>query len=259
MIEDRGEPRLATVEVAGCSLTTTTWGGGRASVVLLHDGLGSIAQWRSLPAALAERTGRTVLAYDRAGHGHSTPSPNGPWPVDWLHREAGVLSALLATVDAVNRPVLVGHSDGGSIAAIHAAAVPANCGTLALLAAHSWVEPVTVAEIARLRERPEGVVGRLQRFHRRADLLFEAWSGVWVSEQFASWDIRPHLHAVTAPTLVLQGERDEYASPTHALETAVAVGDHASCRLLPGVGHLLHHEAPEQILELLTGFVTAAA
>lgn len=254
VIAGSGEPTVAIVEVAGHRLTTATWGHGPVDVVLLHDGLGSIGQWRSLPGALAERTARTVLAYDRAGHADSTPRPIGPWPADWLHREATVLGALLDTVGAV-RPALVGHSDGGSIAAIHAAAQPDACGALALLAAHSWVEPMTVEEIARLREDPGPVVERLGRFHPRADLLFEAWSGVWVSESFARWDIRPRLHAITAPTLVLQGTHDEYAPADHASETSASVGDNSRCHLLPGVGHLLHREAPELVLDLLTTFL----
>jgi pimeloyl-ACP methyl ester carboxylesterase len=250
------EPRAVTVDVGGRRLTTASWGDGIPAIVLLHDGLGSIAQWRSVPAELARRTGRTVLAYDRAGHGESTPTPNGPWPPDWLHREAVVLGSLLDAV-AADRPTLVGHSDGGSIAAIHAASSPATCGPLVLLASHAWVEPVTVDAITRLRVRPEEVLRRLERFHARADLLFEAWSGVWVSEDFARWDIRPDLHAITMPTLVVQGRRDEYATEAHAVETSAAIGDNAECHLLPGLGHLLHHEAPDAVIDLVAGFAAA--
>ena len=224
---------------------------------MLHDGLGSIAQWRSVPADLARRTGRPVLAYDRAGHGRSTPTPTGAWPADWLHREAVVLADLIDAVGASD-PVLVGHSDGGSIAAIHAATTPSHT-RLALLAAHSWVEPITVDEIARLRARPDGVVRRLRRYHAAADALFEAWSGVWTGDEFAAWDIRPRLGAISAPTLVVQGARDEYATDRHAVETAAAIGANAECRLLPGLGHLLHHEAPEQVGELLARFIAAGA
>jgi pimeloyl-ACP methyl ester carboxylesterase len=198
-----------------------------------------------------------VLAYDRAGHGESTPWPTGPWPPDWLHREAATLAALIEAVGA-SSPALVGHSDGGSIAAIHAAAAPSACGAVALLAAHTWVETVTVDEIARMRAAPEGIIAGLQRFHARPRALFEAWSGVWVGDEFARWDIRPTLHTISAPALVVQGAADEYATDAHATETSAAIGDNAQCRLLPGLGHVLHHEAPDRVTELIAGFLNAS-
>lgn len=240
--------------VGGRNLTTATWGTGTPDIVMLHDGLGSIAQWRSVPYEVARRTGLTVLAYDRAGHGSSTPRPSGPWPADWLHREAEVLSLLLSRVGAA-QPVLVGHSDGGSIAAILAADQPSSCRQLVLLAAHSWVESVTVDEIARLRATPGPIVGSLGRYHDHPDALFEAWSGVWVGDEFARWDIRPSLSTVAVPTIVAQGVLDEYATPAHAIETSAAIGDNARPVLLPELGHLLPHEAPETVIELVDGFV----
>jgi pimeloyl-ACP methyl ester carboxylesterase len=251
------QPSIDVVEVLGQRLTTATWPGATGmgpDIILLHDGLGSIAQWRSVPAGLAVATGRTVLAYDRAGHGESTPSPTGPWPPDWLHREAEVLAALITAVGA-SAPALVGHSDGGSIAAIHAGTAPTACGAVALLAAHTWVETVTVDEIARMRAAPDRIVTGLQRFHARPAELFEAWSGVWVSDGFAHWDIRPRLHAITAPVLVVQGAADEYATDAHATETSAAIGDNAQCRLLPGLGHVLHHEAPDEVTDLVAAFL----
>ena len=112
---------MTRVEIEGRSLTTQRWGDGPAEIVVLHDGLGSIRQWRDLPAQMHATTGRTVLAYDRAGHGSSTPVPTGPWPADWLHTEAELLAQLLDEV-AVAEPLLVGHSDGGSISLLTAAA-----------------------------------------------------------------------------------------------------------------------------------------
>jgi pimeloyl-ACP methyl ester carboxylesterase len=252
------DPTRHVVDVGGRRLTTATWGDGVPEIVVLHDGLGSIGQWRSVPAELAARSGRTVLAYDRAGHGDSTPTPTGPWPHDWLHREAEVLAALIDRVGAVT-PDLVGHSDGGSIAAILAADAPATSGRLVLLAAHSWVESVTVDEIARMRRQPDDVVRRLRRFHARPEALFEAWSAVWVSDEFAEWDIRPRLHAISAPTLVVQGRRDEYATEAHAVETRTAIGDNAELLLLPDAGHLLHHEASAELVDLVVRFVAVEA
>jgi len=247
------EARVQMVDVEGCRLSTATWGDGPPEIILLHDGLGSIAQWRQVPAALAEAAGRTVMAYDRSGHGVSLPTPDGPWPADWLHREAEILDTLIPTVGAV-RPVLVGHSDGGSIAAIHAAESD-DSGPLVLLAAHSWLEPAAVDEITAMRMRIDDVVPRLGRFHADPAAVFEAWSGVWTSAEFATWDIRPMLRSVSCPTLVLQGGADEFATPEQATLTAAAIGRNAECRLLDGLHHLLHHDAPELIIAMIVEFL----
>lgn len=254
--EHAGQPTTQVVAVGGQQLTTATWGMGAPEIVLLHDGLGSIGQWRSVPAGLANRSGRTVMAYDRAGHGSSIPVPSGPWPADWLHREAEVLAELLRLVGA-RAPVLVGHSDGGSIAAILAAGQPTSCRQLALLAAHTWVETATIREIEHMRATPAPIVSALRRYHDRPEELFEAWSGVWVSEEFATWDVRELVADIAVPTIVIQGDHDEYATDAHAFETSGAIGSNARPVLLPDLGHLLHHEAPEVVTELIARFVDA--
>lgn len=245
--------RMQVVEVDERRLSTATWGQGTPEIIMLHDGLGSITQWRDVPAALAAASGRTVMAYDRAGHGESLPTPQGWWPSDWLHQEAQVLDALILTIGAT-QPALVGHSDGGSIAAIHAAE-RTDHGPVILLAAHSWLEPAAVAEIAGMRARADDVVPRLGRFHSNPAEVFDAWSGVWTSEEFASWDIRPMLHTVSCPTLVLQGTADEFATPEQATLTASAIGGNAECRMLDGLRHLLHHDAPEFVVETIVDFL----
>ena len=251
--EQAGQPTTQVIAVGRQQLTTATWGTGAPEIVMLHDGLGSIAQWRSVPADLANRTGRTVMAYDRAGHGSSTPVPSGPWSADWLHREADVLAEMLLLVGA-REPILVGHSDGGSIAAILAAVQPTSCRQLALLAAHTWVETATIREIERMRATPDPTVSALRRYHDRPEELFEAWSGVWVSEEFARWDIRELVAGIAVPALVIQGDHDEYATDAHAFETSGAIGSNARPVLLPDLGHLLHHQAPDVVTELVAGF-----
>lgn len=247
---------MTRVEIEGRSLTTQRWGDGPAEIVVLHDGLGSIRQWRDLPAQMHATTGRTVLAYDRAGHGSSTPVPTGPWPADWLHTEAELLAQLLDEV-AVAEPLLVGHSDGGSISLLTAAAGRPLRGVVTL-AAHSFVEQVCVDTITDMRATPERWVSGLRRVHQRAAEVFEAWSGVWVSAEFRPWDIRPELGAIPCRTLVVQGIDDEYGTPEQAWSTAAAIGANAACVLLPSVGHLLHHQAPERVVEIVAGFDQAA-
>lgn len=251
-------PRTDTVTVDEAELVTATWGDGPAGIILLHDGLGSIDQWRGIPAAVAEQTGTTVLAYERPGHGRSTPVPSGPWPADWLHSEADRFARFLAVVEVAD-PIIVGHSDGGSIALLHALAIarqPEEPGLrgVVTLAAHSWVEQSCFDAIVNMRAQPDRFVAGLMRNHDAPAELFEAWSGVWVSDEFRPWDIRPRLSAIRCPTLVAQGRLDEYASDAHAIETAAAIGANASHRLLDGVGHLLHHQDPELIVDIVAEF-----
>lgn len=248
-------------------ITVARWGSGPVEIILLHDGLGSIAQWRSIPADLAARTGKGVLAYDRAGHGGSTPTPTGPWPPDWLHREADRFGKLLAElckgsldwgpIEIIN-PLLVGHSDGGSIALLYAAANDLRDGLrvsgVVTLAAHSWVEQRCFDAIAQMRADPGPIITGLSRAHDHPAAVFEAWSGVWVSDEFRPWDIRPLLNTVNCPTLIAQGVEDEYATSAHAVETAAAIGANAEWRLLDGVGHLLHHQDPELVVDVIAGF-----
>ncbi len=249
------EPVMRTVSVGDAHLTTAIWGDGVPDIVLLHDGLGSITQWRSVPAAIAARTGRSVLAYDRAGHGASTPVPNGAHPADWMTREADRLDGILEAVDATH-PLVVGHSDGGTIALLHAIAHRRESRIL-LLAAHSWVEPAAVSEIRRLRGNSAAVIAGLARHHDHPVELFEAWSGAWTSDAFASFDIRDALAAIAVPVHVVQGDADEFATDAQAVETAAAIGESARCSLLPGVRHLIHHDDPDLIVELVEAEMTA--
>ena len=242
--------RRSVVSGSG-QLVVTTWGDGAPEIVMLHDGLGSVSQWRDVPARLHEATGCTVMAYDRAGHGSSTPVPTGAWPADWLHREADVLTELLDAV-AAECPVLVGHSDGGSIALL-AAANGAACRGVVALAAHTFVEQVCVDEIAAMRTTPDRYVAGLRRHHDHPDAVFEAWSGVWTSDEFRPWDVRERLGEIDVPVVVAQGAADEYATDAQALDSAAAIGANARAVLLPGLGHLLHHQAPDQVVGLVCG------
>ena len=243
------------VEVDGSRLRIRTWGEQPPSIVFLHHGLGSVSQWGAVPEQVHRMTGRSVLAYDRSGHGRSTPLPVGPWPADWLHTEADVLDALLAVL-ASDRPLLVGHSDGASIALIRAATRPAAQSGVIALSPHSYVEERCVEEIAGMRTRPQRLVRALADHHVDAGAVFEAWSGVWVSEEFGHWDIRRLISGISAPTLVVQGDSDAYGTDGMLWSTVAAIGPSAEGRLLSGLGHLLHHEAPDLVCELVAGYAS---
>ncbi len=259
------EPAFSTVRIGAASLRTATWGSGPPEIILLHDGLGSIPQWRSVPGDVAAQTGRTVLAYERAGHGESTPIPTGPWPTAWLHHEAAVLGQLIVAVGA-SRPILVGHSDGGSTALIHAAQIsaaqpsasqPAAAQPAALLALapHSWVEDICFESIMGMRANRTAIVAGLARHHRDPEAIFEAWSGVWVSDDFRTWDIRPELIAISIPAVIAQGADDAYASDDQAHLTAAAVGSNAESLIVAGVGHIMHHDDADLVAGLIADFV----
>lgn len=254
----QAEPNeIGTVDLDGAGITVASWGEGPAEIVLLHDGLGSIGQWRSVPGRIVAETGRAVLAYDRPGHGRSTPVPSGAWPADWLHIEAERFGRLLAAIaDRVDpRPLLVGHSDGGSIALLHAASDGGRPSRalrgLVTLAAHSWVEQRCVHGIVDMVANRDLIVGGLARYHAEPGSVFDAWSGVWIGDAFRPWDVRDRLAPISCPTVVAQGRRDEYATEAHATETAAAVGPNAEALLLDGVGHLLHHQDPELVVRVV--------
>ncbi len=248
----------SVVEIGNRRLHTQTWGDPPASIVLLHHGLGSISQFRDLPERLHRATGGTILAYDRAGHGNSLPTPSDEWPADWLHTESDVLAALLVET-GITRPLLVGHSDGASIALIHAASVGESVVGLVALAPHSFVEDKAVGAIASMRAEPSQMLATLVEHHTGPLALFEAWSGAWVSDAFRDWDIRDRLGGITAPALVLQGSLDEFASDEMLWSTVSAMGPRAEGRILEGLGHDLPREAPALLCDLIAGFKNLVA
>lgn len=242
--------RRSRVALAGRDLTTATWGPGTPSIVVLHDGLGSIEGWGAIPARVSERAGATVMAYDRPGHGRSRPTPRGAWPPDWMSQEADLLAELLGYLD-VSTALLVGHSDGASIALLHAAGAGHGVAGVLALAPHSYVEPRCTEAIGQMRRRRAAIVTALSPFHENPDAIFDAWSLGWTSSAFASWDIRHRLNSIAVPTWVVQGSDDAYATAAMASDTAEAVGDNATSRLLVDRGHLLPREDPDLVVDLV--------
>ena len=165
-----------------------------------------------MPAALHEATGRRVVTYSRAGYGRSGPAAL-PRPVSYMHHEADVVLPALLDGLGIERPVLVGHSDGASIALLHAGAGRPVAG-LVLLAPHVVVEDVSVASIAAARDAyaTTDLRDRLARYHDDVDATFRGWNDVWLSPAFRSWDITDRLPAIDAPVLVIQGEDDPYGT-----------------------------------------------
>jgi pimeloyl-ACP methyl ester carboxylesterase len=227
--------------------------GAEPALVFLHEGLGSVELWRDFPDRLAGETGRRALVYSRAGHGGS-PVPSQPRTPRFLHEEAlDVLPRLLAE-HGIERPVLVGHSDGGSIALIHASRHPVTA--LVLLAPHVFVEDVSVASIAEARDTFEttDLRERMARYHRDPEATFRLWNDIWLAPEFRDWNIEDVLPGVTAPVLAIQGEHDQYG--TMAQIDAIEAGVSGSfSRAVLDARHAPHLEAPEETLRAAAEFV----
>lgn len=227
----------------------------RRALVLLHEGLGSVALWRDFPRALREATGRRTLAFSRFGHGRSDP-PRAPRTPAFFHEEAlDVLPALLAQLDA-REPLLVGHSDGGSIALVHAASHPVS--GLALLAPHVVVEDVTVEAIrATRREFEDGDLrARMARHHDDPDAAFHGWCDVWLDPAFRAWSLEPEAQAVSAPTLLIQGAHDPYGSLDQLDRIQARMRGPVTRLVVPG-GHSPHLEHPDAVVAAIAAFAAA--
>jgi pimeloyl-ACP methyl ester carboxylesterase len=252
-----GEPRLRRVTVLGRSIEAVELDGDaqRRPVVLLHEGLGSAALWRGFPNALQAATGRRVIAFSRFGHGRSSPPPRPRTP-RFFHEEA--LDVLPAVLDqlAATEPLLVGHSDGGSIALIHAGHHPV--AGVALLAPHVVVEDVTVEAIRGTRDTyVEGDLReRMARHHNDPDAAFWGWCDVWLDPAFRSWTLESDAERVHAPLLLIQGSDDPYGTLDQLDRIQARVRGPVQ-RLVVHGGHSPHLEHGEQVVEAIAAFAAA--
>ena len=225
------------------------------ALVLLHEGLGSVGLWRGLPEALNGDTGRRTVAFSRFGHGRSGAPPRPRTPA-FFHEEAlEVLPELFARLE-VRGPVLIGHSDGASIALIHAADHPV--AGLVLLAPHVFVEDVTVNAIRETREEflTGGLRERMARHHDDPDAAFWGWCDVWLDPAFKAWALEAETHRVAAPTLLIQGAEDPYGSVEQLDRIEASARGPVDRLVLPG-GHSPHLEHPQQVVRAIAEFVTA--
>ncbi len=228
----------------------------RPTLVFLHEALGSIGLWRDFPAALCAATGLGGLVYERLGHGWSDP-PFGPRDTDYLHIEA--LEILPAVLDAagIADAILVGHSDGASIALIHAGRATMRPRAIVAMAPHVFVEPITLAGIrATVADwQSSGRADRFARHHRDADALFRAWHETWLDPRFRDWNMEDVLGEIACPVQLIQGVDDEYGSPAQLRAIAAQVGGAVETHLLPGCGHVPHRSHGDQVTALIGRFV----
>jgi pimeloyl-ACP methyl ester carboxylesterase len=227
------------------------------ALVFLHDGLGSVELWRRFPHAVQGATGRRVVAYSRYGHGGSDAPPE-PRGRDFMAREAWEILPLVLERLAIVRPLLVGHSDGASIALLHASRHPA--AGLVLLAPHVFVEDETLAGVrAARRAFDEGDLGkRMARYHRDPRITFDGWCGVWLDPAFRAWSIEAEVREVTAPTLLVQGESDEYGTLAQLDAIERNHAGRGERLVVPG-GHAPHLDQPVAVLAAVSAFVRLVA
>jgi len=260
------------VEIKGVGLEVRRIAGqpgspsGLAPIVFLHEGLGSVALWtqRGLdwPQAVCEATGRAGVVYSRRGYGRSASVPevrgNGRLLPDYMHKEAWeVLPALLQALN-ISQPVLLGHSDGATIALLHASRHPVSA--CIAMAPHVLVEDIALQAITEARKAFEsgGLRERLARYHADVDVAFWQWNDVWLSQAFRSFDIREECGRITAPLLLIQGVDDEYGT-MRQLDEIAQVAPHARQLRLAACGHSPQRDQAGRTVEAITDFLKAVA
>ena len=227
------------------------------SIVFLHEGLGSARQWRDFPARLASQTGSGFLAYSRWGYGRSDARPR-PWPADFLENEAVVVLPGVLAAAGITRPVLFGHSDGGTIALMYAAAASGGVRGIISEAAHAMLEEAGVRGITRARDRflHGDLRARLRARHgEHVEDTVLGWTETWLRPELRQWDIRARLRGVRCPVLVIQGRDDEFGTLAQVDAIVDRVGGPAEQLILDDCGHIPHREKEREVLEAAARFI----
>ncbi len=230
---------------------------GRPSLVLLHDSLGCIALWRDFPRLLGEATHCNVIAYDRPGYGRSGPFVVPVRDKTYLEQEADMLAALLEYWH-IERPVLFGHSDGGSIALIAAAKYAPKIAAVITEGAHIFVEDITLSGIrqAVIDYQTTELPLKLARYHGdKTEAMFRAWADTWLSDAFRDWNISSWLPGVICHSLIIQGEGDEYGTIKQVEDIVRLTTGKSMPLIIPGVQHSPHREVPRLIIDKAATFM----
>lgn len=244
--------RVKTIELRSDTVATD-----RPTLVFLHEGLGCIEFWRDFPEILCQATGCSGLVYDRKGYGGSEMFED-PWPLDYLQKESLIYLPALLKECNIDPAVLIGHSDGGTIALLTAAIHGNLIRAIITEAAHIFVEELTIAGIRKVVELFETgpLKEKLARYHKEnTETIFYRWADRWLSPEFLSWNIQGYLPKITCPILVLQGEDDEYGTPAQIQGIVGHVSGPAHSKLIPACGHVPHFQAKNVVLSEMTQFI----
>jgi pimeloyl-ACP methyl ester carboxylesterase len=228
-------------------------------MVFLHEGLGSIALWKTFPDLLCRRLKMRGLVYSRPGYGQSTPrAKDERWDADFMHRQAfDILPALLSQLN-IDQPWLFGHSDGGSISLLFASHYSERCAGLIVVAPHIMVEDISITSILLARDAylHQGLRERLARYHDDVDSAFFGWNDVWLSPAFRHWSIQADLKNIRCPLLAVQGEDDEYGTMEQVYGIQ-RILPHAVVIPVADCGHSPHRDQPQLLTEAVVQFVSA--
>jgi pimeloyl-ACP methyl ester carboxylesterase len=251
---------VTPIVIDGREIEAKWWGPGpeqKPTIVLLHEGLGCVTLWRDFPAKLAEMTGCGVLAYSRFGYGASAPVKL-PRPLTYMHDEALQVLGRVLDQAGVKTAILVGHSDGGSIATIYAGGVQDfRLRGAVLIAAHFFTEDMGIASIeaAKVAYKTTNLREKLARYHRDVDNAFFGWNGAWLDPGFRAWRIDDFVATIRVPVLLVQGSADEYGT----LAQFEVFCSEAYCPVerlvVAGAGHSPHLTHGEDVLPAVAGFV----
>ncbi len=250
-------PGKGRVTAAGKSLEWQSWAGDASApvIVLLHEGLGCLALWRDFPEALAKATGLRVFAYSRAGYGQSDPA-DLPRPLDYMTREAmDSLPDVLAAIGA-GQYILMGHSDGATIAAEYAGRhADHSVRGLVLMAPHFFTEPMGLASIAQAREVfEESLKPRMARYHADPEATFRGWNDAWLDPGFKAWHVGEVIDYLRIPALVIQGADDQYGTLAQVAEVETRSYAPVDVEILPDCRHSPHLDQPQAVLDAVAEF-----
>jgi pimeloyl-ACP methyl ester carboxylesterase len=225
------------------------------TLVLLHEGLGCVELWREFPDRLAARLGAPAFVYSRVGYGRSDGLSTQRTP-RFMHDEALHILPRLLDRFAIERPLLIGHSDGASIALIHAAAAGRAVAGLVLMAPHVMVEDVCIANIARVRASyvESGLRARLAKYHTHVDDAFCGWADTWLLPEFRQWSIEDMIDGISVPMLLIQGEDDEYATLAQLDRIEARAKGPVTPLVLPNCGHVPYRDQEEAVVDAVVTF-----
>lgn len=251
---------MITINGIGLELRQIEGKQSLSPIVFLHEGLGSVSTWaqRDLdwPQAVCDTTGRAGIVYSRRGYGQSDPAPSGRnhLEADYMHQEAWEVLPTLLNILKIKTPVLLGHSDGATIALLHASRSPA--AACIAMAPHMMVEDIAIQAIEQAKAAFEsgGLRARLAKHHDDVEGAFWQWNDIWLSERFRNFDIRSECRDITAPLLLVQGIDDEYGSMRQLDEIALAA-PHARQLRLANCGHSPQRDQPQKTLEVIADFL----
>jgi pimeloyl-ACP methyl ester carboxylesterase len=249
--------RAAWVNRDGAQAASQQDGFQRPTLVFLHEGLGCIEMWRDFPLSLCRSTGFQGLVYDRTAYGGSSPWPSEPG-IQYMHIEAQQVLPQVLEAAGIEDCILIGHSDGGSIALIYAGGAPEPLHAVVTMAAHVYAEPVSIESIAKAKEAFDrgDLANRLHKYHGdNTERAFRLWSEGWLAADFAAWNIEEFLPGISVPLLAIQGEDDEYGTEAQLGTIAGKAGGYAETRLLPDCGHSPHLQAPAETRAAIARFI----